>query len=49
MEETASLRFLKVFFDRMLLILAGRDAIHKSLNELEIWPDPSMYYGVICL
>ena len=35
-------------FDRILFILAGNDEIHKSLNELEIRPDPTMDYGVSC-
>ena len=36
--------------DRVILgihfILAGNDDIHKSLNEFEIRPDPTMDYGV---
>ena len=39
--------FLNVF-DRIHLILAGNDDIHKSLNELEIQRDPTMDYGVGC-
>ena len=35
-------------FDRLLFILAGDDDIHKSLDELEIWPDLTMDYGVSC-
>ena len=36
-------------FDRIFFILAILfilDDIHKSLNELEIWPDSSIDYGV---
>ena len=48
-EKTASSRFLKRFvFDRIHFILAGNDDIHKSLNEFEIWRDPTMDYGVGC-
>ena len=35
-------------FDRIYFILAGNDDIHKSLNEFEIRPDPTMDYGVGC-
>ena len=35
-------------FDRIYFILAGNDDIHKSLNEFEIWRDPTMDYGVGC-
>ena len=35
-------------FDRIHLILAGKDDIHKSLNEFEIRRDPIMNYGVGC-
>ena len=28
-------------FDQIIFILAGKDVIHKSLNEFEIWPDPT--------
>ena len=35
-------------FDRIHFILAGNDDIHKSLNEFEIWRDPTMDYGVGC-
>ena len=28
------------FSQLFLIILAGKDDIHKSLDELEIWPDP---------
>ena len=36
-------------FDRILFILAGNDNIHKSLDEFEIWSDPTTDYGVSCL
>ena len=39
--------FLKVLH-RIHFILAGNDDIHKSLNEFEIWRDPSVDYGVGC-
>ena len=39
--------FSKVF-DRIHVILAGNDDIHKSLNEFEIWRDPTMDCGVGC-
>ena len=39
--------FSKVF-DRIHFILAGNDDIHKSLNEFEIWRDPTMDCGVGC-
>ena len=35
-------------FDRNHFILAGNNDIHKSLNEFEIWRDPTMDYGVGC-
>ena len=39
--------FSKVF-DPIHFILAGNDDIHKSLNEFEIWRDPTMDCGVGC-
>ena len=33
---------------RIRFILAGNDDIYKSLNEFEIWRDPTMDYGVGC-
>ena len=30
------------FFDWIHFILAGNNDIHKSLNEFEIWRDPTM-------
>ena len=36
------------FFDRIHFILAGNDDIHQSLNEFEIWRDPTMDCGVGC-
>ena len=35
-------------FDWIHFILAGKDDIHKSLNEFEIRRDPTMDYGVGC-
>ena len=37
--------FSKVF-DWILFILAGKDEIHKSLNEFEIQPDSNTDFGV---
>ena len=33
------LHFFSAVFDRILLILAGNNNIHKSLDEFEIWLD----------
>ena len=35
-------------FDQIHFILAGNNDIHKSLNEFEIWRDPTMDCGVCC-
>ena len=35
-------------FDQIHFILAVNFDIHKSLNKLEIWRDPTMDYGVGC-
>ena len=35
-------------FDPIHFILADNDDIHKSLNEFEIWRDPTMDHGVSC-
>ena len=35
-------------FDRILFILAGNDDMHKSLDEFEMWPVSTTYYGVSC-
>ena len=45
--KTASSRFLKRF-GWIHFILTGNDDVHKSLNEFEIWRDPTMDYGVGC-
>ena len=45
--KTVSSHFLNVF-DRIHFILAGKDDIHKSLNEFGIRRDPTMDYGVGC-
>ena len=47
MGKTASSRFLECF-DRILFILAGKDNMHESLDEFEIWPDSTADYGVSC-
>ena len=39
--------FLNVF-DRIHFILAGKDDLHKSLNEFEIQQDPTMDHRVGC-
>ena len=33
-------------FDRIHFILAGNDDIYKSLNEFEVWRDPTLDYRV---
>ena len=45
--KTASSLFSNIF-DRIHFILAGKDDIHKSLDEFEIWQNPTMDYGVGC-
>ena len=35
-------------FDQILFILAGKDDMHESLDEFEIWPDSTTDYGVSC-
>ena len=45
--KTASHVFSYVF-DWIHFTLAGNNDIHKSLNEFEIWRDPTMDYGVGC-
>ena len=45
--KTVLSHFSKVF-DRIHFILAGNDDIHKSLNEFDIWRDPTMDCGVGC-
>ena len=39
--------FSKVF-DWILFVLAGNDDMHKSLNELEIQPGPTIDCGISC-
>ena len=34
-------------FHPIIFILAGNRDMHKSLEEFEIWPDPTTDYGVI--
>ena len=46
-EERCYHIFSKVF-DRIHFILAGNADIHKSLNEFEIWRDPTMDCGGGC-
>ena len=40
--------FFSVVLDGILFILTGNDDIHKSLDELEIRPDPTTYHRVSC-
>ena len=40
--------FFSAVFDQILLILAGKDDIHKSLAEFEIRPDPTTDHRVSC-
>ena len=47
MGKTASSRFLKCF-DWILFILAGKNDMHESSDEFEIWPDSTTDYGVSC-
>ena len=35
------LHFFTAVLDRVLFILEGNDNIHESLDEFEIWPDPT--------
>ena len=41
MEKTVLPLFLDCFFPPILFILAGNDDMHESLEEFEIWPDPT--------
>ena len=44
-------RFCHLFsfvLDGILFILTGNDGIHKSLDEFEIWPDPTTDHRVSC-
>ena len=47
MEKWCCHFFLAVFYP-ILFILAGNDDIHESLEEFEIWPDPTIDCGVSC-
>ena len=40
MEKMTSSHF-PAFFHPILFILAGNEDMHKSLDEFEIWPDPT--------
>ena len=47
--ENDVITFSSLFFHRILFIHAGNDdTLHKSLNEFEIRPDQTTYYGVSC-
>ena len=41
MGKKRCLHFFLAFLDWILFILAGNDNIHESLDEFEIWPDPT--------
>ena len=41
-------RFFLFFLDGILFILTGNYDIHKSLDEFEIWPDPTTDHRVSC-
>ena len=43
------LPLFSVVLDEILFILTGNDDIHKSLDEFEIWPDPTTDHRVNCL
>ena len=38
----------RMFLIGTFLILAGNDDMHESLDNIEIWPDSTMDYGVSC-
>ena len=38
-QRVTVITFFSNVFDRTLLILAGNDYMHGSLDEFEIWPD----------
>ena len=40
--------FFSATLNQIIFILAGNNDIYKSLDELEIWPDPIMDYRVSC-
>ena len=40
--------FSRLFFDPILLILPGNEAMHKILDEFEFQPDRTTDYGVSC-
>ena len=46
--EKRCCHFFSVVLDGILFILRGNDDIHKSLDEFEIRPDPTMDHRVSC-
>ena len=46
--ERRCLHFVSAVFDRILFILAGNEDMHKSLDEFEFRPDPTIDLGVSC-
>ena len=48
MATDSSHHVFSIAFDQILFILAGNDDMHQSLDEFEIWPDWTTFYGVSC-
>ena len=48
-DKCYNLKFFSVVLDGILFILTGNDDIHKSLDEFEIWPDPTTDHRASCL
>ena len=46
--EKQCCHFFSVVLDGILFILTGNDNIHKSLDEIEIRPDPAMDHRASC-
>ena len=46
--EKMCCHFFSAVFYLILFIHAGNDDIHESLEEFEIWPDPTADCGVSC-
>ena len=46
--EKPCCHFFSVVLDGILFILTGNDNIHKSLDEIEIRPDPAMDHRASC-
>ena len=37
-----------IFFDRIIINVAGNQKRHKSLVEFEFWPNQTTHFGVTC-